>query len=133
MMETKIKALAYSKHLHARLKELQTQRKKDIVAYDKALADWRKAMVVWLHNTGSDRVLKMTRSSLMKERRYTSNGIDTQTFLAGAPVVPKYPSDDGINKIKALLRQLAITRQDTVTVSTEDVEKYLIGKEEDED
>jgi hypothetical protein len=134
-METKMKALAYSRHLHTRLKELQTRRKKNIVAYDKALAEWRKAMVVWLHNAGSDRILKMPKSSLQKERRYTATGLDVQAFFIGAPPVPKYPSDEQINKIKALLRQLAISRQDTITVSTEDVEKYLIkgGEEEDED
>jgi hypothetical protein len=134
-METKMKALAYSRHLHTRLKELQAKRKKDIVVYDKLLAQWRKDMVVWLHNTGSDRILKMSKTSLQKERRYTATGLDVQAFFIGAPPVPKYPSDEQINKIKALLRQLAISHQDTITVSTEDVEKYLIkgGEEEDED
>ncbi len=132
-METRLKAVSYAKQLKARLMELQTQRKKDLKKYESDVAQWRADMTVWLRGEGVNRVAKMPKSKLQEERRYgTSHVLASDTFFSGAPKVPAYPSDKSIIKIRALLRQLAISGQEHITVSTKDIEEYLIGTEEED-
>jgi hypothetical protein len=130
-METRLKAVAYAKQLKARLEELQAQRKKDLKKYEEDLSTWRGAMIVWLRGEGVNRIVKMPKSKLQEERRWSSGspGFASDAFFAGAPKVPACPSDKPILKIRALLRQLAISGQEHITVSTKDVEEYLIGTE----
>jgi hypothetical protein len=129
-MQTKIKTKTYAARLRAKLKELQEKRPAELASYKKALDAWRKDLKKWIADNAEQRVDKI---KIDKTERYFGDRIrfNTSSFFVGAPVPPVYPSDKQIRDIRNLLRHLGITGQETITVSTEDVARYLGEGEED--
>ena len=126
-METKIKTEAYAKQLRARLKELQDARPKLLADYHDAVEQWRLDLARWIQEHGGQRALD---AKPQKERpQYISDraGFSTDDFFRGSPLPPVYPDDRVIREIRALLRQLSITGQAQVTVSTGDIARLLEG------
>ncbi len=131
-METKIRATAYAAKLRKRLKELKTQREKDLVNYKKDVASWRNLMSKWTVDNAAIRINSVTVNELKSHYSgYNSRyPFSPNNFFAGAPQPPVYPSDKQIREITSLLRHLGITGIEIVRLSTEDVEKYLGDGEE---
>jgi hypothetical protein len=126
-MQTKIKTTVYAKQLRAKLKELEAKRKKDLADYKTNFETWRVRLVEWLRTNGVKRVdvITMTEVKNHTNKYHRSVRFDTSAFFAGAPEPPTYPSDKQIRDIKALLRHLGITGQQTINVTTEDVARHL--------
>ncbi len=132
-MDTQIKTTVYAAKLRKRLAELKTKREKDLAAYKTGVVAWRKAMTKWLTTNAKARVDAVTVTQLKEDRRYNRGApFDTGLFFAGCPQPMAYPDDKQIREITSLLRHLGITGQETVRISTSDVEKYLGGGEVDE-
>lgn len=125
-MDTTIKVTVYAKSLQGRLADLKAAREKALEAHRNDLTKWRKSLVDWIAKNAKSRIGAITVDEL-KRTRYGANctPFDTSSFFRGCPDAPTYPDDKQIREITALLRQLGITGQDTVKVSTSDVERYL--------
>jgi hypothetical protein len=124
-MVTKIKTRVYEAKLRKKLAELKAERPKLLKAHKDALVRWRKALLKWLVENGPSRVDAI---KLERRNRFHRDGeaaFDTRSFFAGAPQAPVLQDDKQIREIQSLLRHLAISKQETVQVSTEDVERYL--------
>ncbi len=132
-MDTQIKTTVYAAKLRKRLAELKTKREKDLAAYKTGVVAWRKAMTKWITANAKARVDAVSAAEL-KGANYYHRGLDINAskFFAGCPQPPPYPDDKQIREITSLLRHLGITGQETVRISTSDVEKYLGGGEEDQ-
>jgi hypothetical protein len=133
-MQTKVKATLYASKLRAALKDKKQDRAKALKLYMAQLVNWRNDLRKWITAHASDRIDDITAKSLQGDRysRHNSPGFDAGKFFNGAPRPPEYPGDKQIRAIQAVLRQLAMTGQQTITVSTEDVTR-LMGDAEDED
>lgn len=124
-MDLKIKTELYAKQLRARLKELKDARPKQLADYHDAVKRWRLDLARWIQENGGRRVLD---AKPVKNPHWSDcAGFSTDDFFRGSPQPPDYPDDKVIREIQALLRQLGITGQETVTVSTEDVARLLEG------
>lgn len=125
-METKIKTELFAKQLRARLAHLKDERPKQLAAYHDAVKQWRLDLARWIQENGGQRVLD-AKPRRERSRWDTNAGFDTSEFFRGSPLPPVYPDDKAIREITALLRQLGITGQATVTVTTETVARLLEG------
>ena len=125
-MDTKIKTDLFAKQLRARLAQLKEARPRELAAYHDAVKQWRLDLARWIQEHGGQRVLS---AQPAKENRWHSDraGFSTDDFFRGSPLPPEYPDDKVIREIQVLLRQLGITGQATVTVSTGDVARLLEG------
>ncbi len=123
-MYSKIKATTFAAKLRKRLAELKSKRQKDLDAHSSAVEQWRKDMETWITAHLKKRVAAINVSALRKcESRYGDGPhFDKSAFFAGAPETPKYPSDEKVRKIQSLLRHIGITGQETVQVSTDEVD-----------
>lgn len=122
-MQTKIKTKVYAARLRKKLEALEKDRPHLVQAYRADVDLWRKDMVSWLTKGADERVKSI---KLSKARTYNGKPhVDTSAFFRGMPEAPKWPSDKQIREIRAVLRHLGITGQETITVSTEDVSRYL--------
>lgn len=132
-METIVNTLTYSKKLRTRLRELEAERAKATESHKAAVVKWRREIVAWVKaNADKAATLQISepRGYYGDERGLNFNPCH---FFHGAPAAPVKPKDDQIRKVRALLRQLAITGQKTIRVSTKDVaEIFGEGKLEDD-
>lgn len=126
-MDTKIKTDLFAKQLRARLAQLKEARPRELAAYHDAVNQWRLDLARWIQEHGGKRVLSAT--PMKSRERYFGDraGFSTDDFFRGSPLPPEYPDDKVIREIQVLLRQLGITGQATVTVSTGDVARLLEG------
>lgn len=135
-MDTTIKVTLYLNSLQARLTELKTDAQA-LAAYKVDLVKWRQSLADWLTENAKARIDAITVNEL-KEKQHRNYRLSdphflTDNFFRGCPDAPSYPDDKQIRDITALLRHLSITGQETVKVSTSDVERYLgdFGKIDD--
>ena len=99
--------------------------KTELYAKQLRIKRWRLDLARWIQENGGQRVLD---AKPMKNPHWSDRaGFSTDDFFRGSPQPPDYPDDKVICEIQALLRQLGITGQETVTVSTEDVARLLEG------
>lgn len=119
-METTVNVTTYAKKLRARQTELEAQRKKEVAAHKAAVAKWRTDLAAWVTaNAG-----RVQRIALSKPNRWGGDdrlGFEPRQFFIGAPKAPVAPSDENLRRVRALLRQLSITGQKTVRISTREV------------
>lgn len=132
-MDTNVSTLSYAKQLRARLRELEVEHRSALVKHVKDVVKWRKEIVVWVRQNAD----KAGKLSIKEPRGHYSEerelNFDPRAFFRGAPAAPVKPKDDQIRKVRALLRQLSITGQKTVRVSTREVgEIFGEGKLEDD-
>jgi hypothetical protein len=130
-MHTKIKVTVYAKKLRAKRDELKKQHEKDLASYKGSFATWKLALEKWIKDNASPRIKQINVAEIQaceSRGHYSSSdnaGFRTGSFFAGAPKPPTYPKNKCIREIDNLPRHLAITGQTTVSVSTEDVARYL--------
>lgn len=119
-METIVNTLTYSKKLRTRLRELEAEKVSATAAHKAAVTKWRKDLLAWVKSNAEERTAKL---SIEKPNRWGDDRLNfsPEQFFRGAPKAPVAPTDDQIRKVRALLRQLAITGQKTIRVSTKDV------------
>lgn len=131
-IHTKVKTAAFAKQLRDRLAELKKAKPGVKAAYQRALAKWREDLREWVLAHAAERVADV---QPYERSRHREPAFDSSSFFRGAPLPPEAPTvDRTIRDIQALLRQLGITGQATVTVSTEQVAELLgdhaLGKAE---
>lgn len=125
-MITKMKVKPFAAKLRKRLAELKAQRTKDVAAYTAKAETWRREMVTWVTANAKQRIAGITNADLRRhESSYGGVHFNAAGFFAGAPQPPTYPSDKQIRKVESLLRHLGITGQETVQMSTEEVEALM--------
>lgn len=124
-MHTKVKTTVFAKQLRTRLEELKRERTKELDAYHKAVREWRLALATWIKENGGKRILAMKPEKERNRYGHRGLGFSPSEFFEGAPASPEYPTDKVQREIQALLRQLGITGQATVTISTEDMARYF--------
>lgn len=127
MFETTMKAVVLAKKLRARLAEIKKTRPAKLKAYDVAVAKWKRDMITWTKSAVETRVMAITKAELQaNEGRYRySIGFDAGSFFKGAPQPPRFPDDKQQRAIQRLLRQLAITGQETVRFTGKEVEELF--------
>jgi hypothetical protein len=125
-MQTKIKTAVYAAKLRKRLTLLKGQREKDLAKYKDDLRAWRTDMTKWILSHARMRVEAIGAAELKR-----GAGLNYYEFFVGSPEPPTYTSDEQVRAIQNMLRHLGITGQATITVSTDDVAKYL-GDEGDD-
>lgn len=134
-METvTMKATVFAKKLRTRLAHLRKQREMLLKTYDADVHRWRQAMTAWLLASGPNKVRGITKEELQGNRGRYSRAIpfDLETFFAGMPQAPKFPSDQQIRAVQSALRHLDITGQSTIKVSEVDTRKLFGDPEEDD-
>jgi hypothetical protein len=110
-LDTKIKTDLFAKQLRAQLTELKESRAVELAAYHDAVRQWRLDLAQW----------RLDLAQWIQEHG------GKHDFFRGSPLPPEYPDGKAIREIQPLLRQLGITGQATITVSTADVARLLEG------
>lgn len=125
-METTIKAAVLAKALKARIATLKTERSEALAKFAKDFDAWKTAARKWVVAELPKRI-QAARYSDVNNRSYRNNdlNLDDVVLLAGAPKPPQYPSDERLRKVQALLRQLAISGQATMKLSTKEFEEFF--------
>ncbi len=126
-METVMKVTKYAALLRARVAVLKEERVRDMAKFKVDFIEWKKALAAWIGKNYGDRV-----EAIKKDSNYYRMDFDYQEFFLGAPLRPMEPDDKVIGQIRALLRHLSITGQESVHVSTDDIVKFGLGKVGDE-
>jgi hypothetical protein len=124
----------FAKKLRAQLVRLKAKREKDLAAYKRDVALWRKAFPKWVAANVASRTEKLTAGEIREVPRYGNSRFAgfSAALLQGAPEPPAYPDGKPIAKIQALLRHLGITGQETVRISTSEALALLGDPEENE-
>ncbi len=132
-METTVKVVPFSKRLQARLKELKAQRGPALKKFNADFTKWKQDLALWTMRNAKKKVENITIDEVREARRYRDSdpGFTASHFFIGAPKPPAYPSDKPIREIQRTLRHMAITGQETMRVSSSDIEKWF--PEEDDD
>lgn len=128
-MDTVIKATVLAANLKKQLTKLQAERKAALNKFDLDFKAWKAAAVRWCAKELPARITRTTRGDLLEERSRYNGGnalqLNADRLFDGAPKPPTYPSEKRITEVRALLRQLSISGQVTMKLSTTDVAKFL--------
>ena len=131
-MNTKVKVTVFAAKLRARKAALQKQRKVDLAKYTKAIEVWKLDAAALVAKNVST-IKKIPSTELRSNSGYRSPWRETigKTVTVGLTDPPAFPLDDAIRKIDGMLKQLSITGQATISLSTDEVMKYLGGEDEE--
>jgi hypothetical protein len=127
-MQTKVKTETFKNALEARKERVEDALPAIMKAYEDAVLEWKLALAQWIKANGGQRVAVLVPWSDLYNAR--ERGFDAVAFFDGAPVPPKRPNDYGIDEIRALIQQLALTDQASVTVDTEMIKRLRLLSDE---
>ncbi len=131
-LQTKVNATKYAARLRARLAEVIKKRQRALKTYKTDVMKWQKDIASWVEGEGFARARNLKAKKDERDYDRRTLGFDPYAFFSGCPKPPKYPDDKLIREIRAMLRQLAITGQQTIHLYTSDVE-HIFGDPETAD
>lgn len=131
MIESQMNAVAFARKLRARRDELKAKRKRELIKFNQAFENWKKELGKWLAVNGKKRAATILRKEGHNHRYRDDSYISV--LLKGHPEPPRYPSSTTIEQIDSMLRQIAITGQNTIRVTEDMVNKYFKDENDNEE
>lgn len=120
-MEARMKTSVLATKLRARLVVLKKDHAVSVAKYDAAFEQWKTDVAAWAQRDMPARVAALKKSEVVV---YSRSALPESVFR-GIPTPPPIPSRERIEKIQKTLRFVALTGQQTISVSQREVDDWL--------